>query len=60
MQYLAELAAKKDAQTALTNLAPKYVRTKNDFVRYSIIPYPIGNITNPHQQISYYVIAKKY
>ena len=52
MQYLAELAAKKDIPTAFTTLSEKYSGIKWKFVNYAN-----SNIENPHQQISYFVLS---
>lgn len=59
MQYLARLAASSSeginvVATAFTNLAPKYNRTRFDFVVYSVF-----NITNPHMPISYYLLSNQ-
>lgn len=59
MQYLARLAASGSeglnvVATLLTGIAPKYNRTRIDFATYSVF-----NITNPHMQISYYLISKQ-
>ena len=60
MQYLARLASAANLTTALTELASKYNRVRNDFVVYSVLPLPDGKMKHPHLAVSYYVIAKKY
>lgn len=69
MQYLARLAASSSENlnaiaTAATNIAPKYQRTKLDFLNYSLRPFDFfnaaffkGYMANPHMQISYYLLS---
>lgn len=59
MQYLARLASSANEglnviPTVITFLAPKYEKTRFDFAVYSFF-----NITNPHQQVSYYLISQQ-
>ena len=64
MQWLAILAAKKNIPTALTDIAKKYEGTKRQFIEYSVniqflkMNFATDYITNPHQQISYYILAR--
>ena len=65
MQYLARLASAANLTTALTELASKYNRVRNDFVWYSADIENMGitikqpKIRNPHFAISYYVLAEE-
>ena len=64
MQYLAQLAAKGDFPALVTEVASKYKSVKKSFVDYSsstAIPFyaeGIDKISNPHMQISYFVLSK--
>ena len=63
MQFLAKLAAASDFATLITDVPSKYKNAKQKFVDYSCsqwIPfYAEGkdNISNPHMQISYYILS---
>lgn len=65
MQYLAVLAAKKNIPTAMTDVAKQYEDTKWKFIGYSSnihplwIPFATDYISNPHQPISYYILASR-
>lgn len=65
MQYLATLAAKADLSTGITDVAKQYESTKWKFIRYAVDFHPIwinvatNYIENPHQPISYYIIASR-
>jgi hypothetical protein len=60
MQYLADLAAKKNVPTVLTDVVQRYKSTKRAFIRYSVNLFIIGgtdNIISPHETISYYLLS---
>lgn len=65
MQYLAILAAKANIPTGLTDVAEKYESTKWKFIGYAVnvhplwIPIATDYIKNPHQPISYYILASR-
>lgn len=63
MQYLAVLAANKNVPTVLTDVAQRYKSTKWAFIGYAVniqilwIHPAMDNISNPHMQISYYILS---
>ena len=63
MQYLAQLTVKADLPTLVTEVASKYTSVKKSFVNYpSSVGIPlyaegIDKISNPHMQISYFVLS---
>lgn len=65
MQYLATLAAKADISTAMIDVAKRYEYTKWKFIGYAVDiqilwMHPATDyISNPHQPISYYILASR-